>query len=472
MLQNEPSGTGSAGVPVSHHRAAPPEPIGAPAAFETRFGARGDAYLADHLRGKTIGLVILACAGFTVFTALLSAPRRSVTPLRPVGPVPLAGAFIPSAPRQAPSADPFAVTAPDAEFYRKLNLSQGPQPQYRILLHPLWGMPPSDRVRPDQTVYPLSAVADGCAFYRSQSTGVSFGGGSPVAPTCTFEEANAQAAPSDWAMTRYGGRYYQRTWIRRGDIVSLVQGNALELYPDPSVPDARGLTPLTLAVGSHPTNCYTGSARDTFQPCFQNTQAGAVMEMPEGVKAVLDSHAWEEFPSFPQHQYQPPAWDKEPGFFIADRKQGFDTPGFDAGSEVVPLQAVPDGKPIHCSSFTLNQMLHSYPYLGTIPQVLVDARPDLDRAWTVIKFGDRPYLRGWIADHPVNPLPISRDLAVSSDTRAPEFVNPPVQITLPLRGLVWHETEGGSLPTPDRPGRAGKIVVANIRLDGHAWDKW
>lgn len=392
---------------------------------------------------------------------------------RTPSPAPRVPFFLPPAvaPQAVSHTDPFSVAAPDAEFYRKLNLSQGPHPQYRLLLRSGWGMPASGGT-PDQTVYPLSAVPDGCAFYRQQFTGVRFGTGGPLGATCVFEEAGTRATPSSWEMTRYDGRYYQRTWIRRGDIVRLVQGDAVDLYPGPSASDARGRTPLTLAVGSHPANCYTGSARNTYQPCFQDTPSGAVMQIPAGAKAAWDRHAWEDFPSFPQQHYRAPVWDEEPGVFVADRKQGFDTPGFDASSEVEPLQAVPDGRPIHCSSFTLNQMLLAYPYKGTTSQVLVDARPALDRPWTVIKFGGRAYLCGWIADRPARPLPSGRALAISSDTLAPEFVNPPVRITLPLEGLSWQSTQDGSPPTPDGPGRGGKVTVADVRLDRHAWDRW
>ncbi len=428
--------------------------------------SRTDTHLMDRLQKKTLLFVALACAASTV--AVLS---RNASPMP--APPHIPPLSLPSA-APSPRADPFTVAAPDAEFYRKLNLSQGPHPQYRIVLRSFWDASRFGRsvTSPEPTAYPLNAVPDGCTFYRPQFTGVSFGVGGPVGPTCVFEETGAGTATPMWMMTRYDGRYYQRTWIRRGDIVRLVQGNALDLYPTPSVQDSRGLTPLTLAVGSHPANCYTGSARNTFQPCFQNTPLGPIMQLPEGAKATLDSHAWEDFTAFPQREYQAPAWDKEPGTFVRDRKQGFGTADFDASSQVEPLQSVPDGEPVHCSSFTLDQMLHAYPYMGTTTQVLVDGRPHLDRPWTVINLGGWPYLRGWIADRPAQPLPIGRDLAVSSDIHAPEFVNPPAQITVPLNGLVWRGTEGGALPTPDGPGAGGKVIISNVRLDKHAWDKW
>lgn len=424
------------------------EPPGGGAFLLSRTDAHpASARLVGRLLKKALLFAALACAA-TALVALAHVPASL-----------------------APRADPFSVTAPDAEFYRKLNLSQGPHPLYQVRLHSAWGMPARTDM-PDQAVYPLSAVPDGCAFFRSQFTGVSFGFGGSAGPTCVFERVTAGIRPPAWEMTRYNGRFYQRTWIRRGDIVRLAAGDALDLYPTPFVPDTRGLTPLTLAVGSHPVNCYTGSARNTYRPCFQDTPSGAWMQIPAGAKAAWDGHAWEDFPSFPPQQYEAPAWDKEPGVFVADRPNNYDVPGFDASSEVEPLQAVPNGRPVHCSSFTLDQMLHAYPYAGTIAQVLVDARPTLDRPWTVIKLGGRAYLRGWIADRPARPLPPARDLAVSSDTRAPEFVNPPAQVTLPLEGLIWRQTDGGGLPTPDNPGTGGKVTVSNVRLDRRAWDKW
>jgi len=286
--------------------------------------------------------------------------------------------------------------------------------------------------------------------------------------SCVFEETGLEAVGPEWAMTRYNGRYYQHAWIRRADIARLKQGNALLLTPGPSGPGAR--VPLTLAVGSYATDCYSGSLRNASSPCYQDRPDGAFLLLPAGKKVALDGHAWEDFTAFPQRQYQAPAWDKEPGTFVPDKKFGSETAGFDADSQVEPLQAVPDSAPIQCSRFTLDRMLQSS--AATLPRVLVDARPHLGRPWTVVKFTGRAYLRGWIAGRPAHSQLTGRKLAIFSRADTPEFVNPPAQMTVPLDTLSWRMTEGGTSPSPDFPGTVGKVVVADVRLDRHAWDKW
>lgn len=464
-----------------------------PAGFAYRFlpAHHGDTVPASN-RGGTLSPILLGFVALTVVLIALNSLCRAGKPIRPPRPpgfTPWPQGFptepsglVPASPRPplfqpAPRGmhpiSPFGVTAPDAEFYRKLSLSQGPHPQYRILLRSLWGVATfgSGAMPQDQTAYPLNAVPDGCTFYKPQVMGVSFGVGGPLSLSCVFAERGSPASTQEWPMTRYNGRYYQHTWIPRSDIKWLKQGRRVFVYPSPSA--SGQMTPLTLAVGSHPTNCYSGSVPDTFEPCIQNAQNGPFLQLPEGKRAALDEHAWEDFTAFPKREYRPPAWDTEPGTFAPDREVGFGgTAGFDASSQVQPLQAVLSGVSIHCSSVTLDQMLRAYPYLGTIPQVLVDARPSLNRPWTVIKFGDRPYLRGWIAAHPARSLPAGREVAIYSNTDAPDFVNPPVQITVPLDTLKWRGTEGGASPAPDAPGTVGKVIVSDVRLDSHAWDKW
>jgi len=410
----------------------------------------GEARLAGSSRKKTVGFVALACALLAAVPALLSSSHSAFSH----------DAF-------------FRMTAPDAEFYRKLNLSQGPNPQYRILLPSPWGLPASGR--PDgsagQTFYPLNAIPDGCTFYRPQfiDRGISADG---FSASCVFEDIGAKTMEPTWMMTRHNGRYYERTWIRRADIARLQQGQALAVYPSASARAPGELSPLTLAVGSHPSDCCGGPARNISQPNYQGSPTAPFLALPAGKKIALDGHAWEDFTAFPQRQYQAPAWDTEPGTFIPDQKIGFRVADFDGSSEVEPLQAVPDGVPIHCSSFTLEQMYPNPFKPAAIPQVLIDARPRLDRPWTVIKFAGHPYLRGWIAGRPDRSLPPERKLTIFSRTDAPEFVNPPVQITVPLETLSQRLTVGGTSPSPDFPGMVGKIVFTHVRLDQHAWDKW
>ncbi|MDQ2798573.1 MAG: hypothetical protein M3Y13_02895, partial [Armatimonadota bacterium] len=258
----------------------------------------------------------------------------------------------------------------------------------------------------------------------------------------------------------------------RKDISRLNAGRSLYLFATPILPSSLppgALVPLTLAVGSYPTNCYTGPANNVFEPCYQDMQnqqgATSSMLLPEGKKVVLDAHAWENFPAFQPPSYQPPAWTRSPKTFT-------DASEFDTSSQIETVQAVPSGRIIHCSGLTLQQLLHVYPYQGSISQVLVDVRPQLDRPWTVLKLGGRVYLRGWIADHPARPLLPGRSLVIFSGPQVPDFVNPPVQITMPLDTLTWHVMMDGVSPSPDFSGTVGKVIVSIVRLDQHAWEKW
>lgn len=350
----------------------------------------------------------------------------------------------------------------DAEFYRKLALSTGPNPTYQIGRVPLAG------TSPYQTTYPIRAIPDGYTIVEQDVDNVKFYQKIPVVMFQEVREQRYQTSQPLWLLTRYNGRFYRRVWIRPKDIPALKQGHQVFLRPTPDGGPGEQLRPLTLAEGDYPTNAYRGPLHYAYQSCYQNHGGRPALLLPEGKKVTLDRHAWEDFPRMTLPEYRPPAWSRQPGVFsnvYNSQDQDACSPAFDASAVVQPLSEVPNGRPVFCNFYTIRELILNRPFsqlpVDTRPQLYVSSDSDEKRhkPWMVVKLAGVAYLRAWIAQRITQKELTGRTITVFPGPHATEFIGKPVQITLRLSNFRTAGTENG------------KIVMTNVLLDKHAWEQ-
>lgn len=114
----------------------------------------------------------------------------------------------------------------------------------------------------------------------------------------------------------------------------------------------------------------------------------------------------------------------------------------DRTGKMVLLSEVGNNQPVHCSYG--NGSLQPYSSGNGIQ-------------WTLIKHDGKTYVRGWILK--MSPAVLAQDGADVSANGDPAYA---VRITLPVRGF--------EVSTPG--GDDARFHAQNIRLDGHAYEKW
>ena len=165
-----------------------------------------------------------------------------------------------------------------------------------------------------------------------------------------------------------------------------------------------------------------------------------------------------------------------------------DESGFNASSVLKPLSAISDNQPVHCTTGSFAQLCNTFldkykpqgylnPTDGLDPGQLnpiilarstqiFDVRPQLKKPWILVKHNGKLYLRAWVAAKFTAAQSKGHAITLHSSPLTFDVGVVPYQITLPLSVSVYSPLGSGfGKATPD-------MLVGNISLDGHAWEKW
>ena len=376
---------------------------------------------------------------------------------------------------------------PDTDFYQQIAQCTGPSPNSRLIRVSISNALAWENQQEPQTetekIYPILAVPDGFPFYivqESPSNGRNsqyqvMRYGSCCAMSVPIEDG-LDTGETYALLTRYDDRLYRRGWVLSGDIPALKQGKPVSLYSSAHDPRAidGSLVPLTVGVEY----CHLP---DPGPPSVQPN-----MDTPDPLttvrEAVLDAHAWEDFPNTRLPVFQPPDWAKQPGAFTALVAYRFPPPNllslseFDVSAQVSPFSQIADSHAIRCSFITLTQLLHTFPSSkhGAIGDVPVNTRPHLAEPWEIIKYDGHPYLRGWIEARVTQSHLDDQDLILAASPTDAEFLKPPVPVTIRMDRLGCQPLEAPnqqiSLEMPIIPVK--RLQLSNVHLDSHAWEPW
>lgn len=340
----------------------------------------------------------------------------------------------------------------DAEFYDKLEMTRGPHPKYRLTTFRGSFVPPAFQGQP---LYPVNAIPDGYELHGdfAQNTFV------PSPNMAAFLASDETKSPwYPWTFVRYNGCWYRRGWISSSDKTNVLKHKRFFLLPNVNPPQPRYANDIYLPL-TVPSNFAESGGQDVGNNKY------VWIEFSKDNKLDLDKHAWETETVPGKTVNETPQWSgrglyqtPETYYFRAD---------FDASSVLQPLLFIPNKREIVCSNGTLeaiDEAAHGittgmYLPFKEVGAILVDVRPKLRKDWTIIKYGGKVYLRGWIANRLNEKKLVGRYINVYNSSSAPELGLTPTQVTVNVEQTRMSNSRIF-------------VSLSNVQLDKHAWEKW
>lgn len=348
----------------------------------------------------------------------------------------------------------------DAEFYRKLALSQGPHATYHATRIQLMM-----EARAGETLYPDQGIPDGYSVYTTPfaanpmpgQTAIAFRAASESKVDLTVMAGPNRPSTPVYVTTRYAGCEYLRGWITKAEIPSIQKGYSATIYTSRSIaPHPEQVVPITVS--------KIAPMRGSLIPIDVGQEYPSGYHAPVVVAddVKLDSHAWENYPEMTFVRYIPPAWIRQGAVFLEKPDPHFPLPlysEFDTNSQVMPVAQVADDRPFCCGYDIIQDIFYRFPANRPLTEVLVDVRPDLKRPFHLIKHERIVYFRGWISAG-LTPQQLEQSpLTVYNNADNPALNGKPRQITVSI------DNNQGSVTS-------SSLTIVGVHLDKYAWEKW